>query len=91
MRPKSGCATRATFTARGCASAATSPPPKNTRRPAQRLFNLLCIAYGFDKVLFADAVEQRWLPKERAESCADEYRQVDFAYRTLIAPHVDSP
>jgi len=52
---------------------------------------LLCIAYGFDKTLFAEAVENRWLPKERAESCADEYRQVDFAYRTLIAPHVDPP
>ena len=64
---------------------------KEHSTPAQRLFNLLCIAYGFDKVLFAEAVEQRWLPKERAEACADEYRQVDFAYRTLIAPHVDTP
>lgn len=57
--------------------------------PAQRLFNLLCIAYGADKTLFADMVAKRWLPKERAENCADEYRQVDFAYRALIAPHVD--
>ena len=64
---------------------------KEHSTPAQRLFNLICIAYGFDKVLFADAVEQRWLPKERAAGCADEYRQVEFAYRTLIAPHMDSP
>jgi len=64
---------------------------KEHSTPAQRLFNLICIAYGFDKVLFADALEQRWLPKARAESCADEYRQVEFAYRTLVAPHVDSP
>src|SRR5215213_2323681 len=57
--------------------------------PAQRLFNLLCIAYGSDKELFAELVEKNYLPKERAEMCADEYRQVDFAYRTLIEPHVD--
>jgi Putative metallopeptidase len=56
---------------------------------AQRLYNLLCIAYGSDKELFADVVEKGFLPKERAELCEDEYRQIDFAYRTLIAPHVD--
>jgi len=55
--------------------------------PAQRLFNLLCIAYGADQAAFADVVEKRWLPKDRAEDCADEYRQVEHAYRTLIAPH----
>ena len=59
--------------------------------PAQRLFNLLCIAYGSDKALFADVVEKRWLPKDRAENCDDEYRQVDFAYRTLVAPHEEPP
>jgi Putative metallopeptidase len=58
--------------------------------PAQRLYSLLCLAYGSDKELFADVVEKGFLPKERAEICEDEYRQVDFAYRTLIAPHVDS-
>jgi hypothetical protein len=57
--------------------------------PAQRLYNLLCLAYGSDKELFADVVAKGFLPKERSEMCEDEYRQVDFAYRTLIAPHVD--
>jgi hypothetical protein len=57
--------------------------------PAQRLFNLLCIAYGSDPKLFADVVAQGYLPKDRAEICQDEYHQVDFAYRTLIAPHRD--
>lgn len=58
--------------------------------PAQRLFNLLCIAYGSDKALFADVVEKKWLPKDRADSCDDEYRQVEFAYRTLVAPHEEA-
>lgn len=56
--------------------------------PAQRLYNLLCIAYGSDKELFADVVKLGYLPSERAEMCEDEYRQVDFAYRQLIAPLV---
>jgi hypothetical protein len=58
--------------------------------PAQRLYTLLCMAYGADKELFAPIVERGYLPKERAEMCDDEYQQIEFAYRTLIAPHVDS-
>ena len=57
--------------------------------PAQRLYNLLCLAYGSDKELFAEVVDKGYLPESRAEICELEYRQVDFAYRTLIAPHVD--
>jgi hypothetical protein len=57
--------------------------------PAQRLYNLLCIAYGSDTKLFAEVVEKGLLPKERAENCENEYAQLDHAYRTLIAPHVD--
>src|SRR4051794_18505952 len=44
--------------------------------------------YGSDKQLFAEVVEKRYLPEERAELCEGEYRQVEFAYRTLIAPHL---
>ena len=29
------------------------------------------------------------LPKERAESCEDEYNQVEFAFDRLITPSVD--
>lgn len=57
---------------------------------AQRLYNLLCIAYGSDKQLFADVVEQGFLPQERADVCESEYQQVDFAYHALISPHIDS-
>jgi Putative metallopeptidase len=57
---------------------------------AQRLYNLLCIAYGSDKELFADLVEKGYLPVSRADICDSEYRQIEFAYRTLIAPHLDT-
>jgi hypothetical protein len=58
--------------------------------PAQRLYNLLCLAYGSDQDFFNEIVERGYLPKERAETCWDEYQQVDFAYHTLITPHIDS-
>jgi hypothetical protein len=57
--------------------------------PAQRFFNVLCIAYGADPKLFADVVEKGYLPKERAERCEEEYRQVEYAFTKLIAPHLD--
>jgi len=56
--------------------------------PAQRFYNVLCIAYGADPKLFADVVEQQYLPKDRAEGCEDEYYQVTFAFKKLIEPHV---
>jgi hypothetical protein len=57
--------------------------------PAQRYYNLLCLAYGSDPVLFADAVEKELLPRHRAEDCAGEYKQVAYAFQTLIGPHLD--
>ncbi len=57
--------------------------------PAQRFFNLLCIAYGADPKLFGDLTAKGYLPAERAEGCEDEYKQAAFAYQTLIGPHVD--
>jgi hypothetical protein len=57
--------------------------------PAQRFYNLVCLAYGADPVLFADVVEKGYLPKERASTCKREYEQVAFAFRELIGPHLD--
>ena len=57
--------------------------------PAQRYFNLLCMAYGFDRELFADALVEWHLPPERAEGCEDEYAQFHRAYQKLIEPYVD--
>jgi hypothetical protein len=57
--------------------------------PQQRLYNLLCIAYGADSTLFSDVVEKGHLPQKRATTCKAEYREVAFAFRQLIAPYVD--
>lgn len=57
--------------------------------PAQRAYNVLCIAYGADPKLFGDVVTKGYLPKERAEVCDEEYEQVQDAFEKLIAPHID--
>jgi hypothetical protein len=56
--------------------------------PAQRFYNVLCVAYGADPKLFADVVKQDYLPKDRAEGCEDEYDQISFAFNKLIQPHL---
>ncbi|MGA7786617.1 MAG: DUF4344 domain-containing metallopeptidase [Xanthobacteraceae bacterium] len=57
--------------------------------PAQRFYNVLCVAYGADQKLFADVVEKGYLPKDRAEQCEVEYEQTAFALKKLIGPHID--
>jgi len=57
--------------------------------PAQRFFNVLCIAYGADSKLFADIVSLGYLPESRAEYCDEEYEQVQDAYEQLVLPHID--
>lgn len=57
--------------------------------PAQRFYNLLCIAYGADPEFSKGLVTKGYLPASRAENCEDEYTQAEHAYKTLIGPHVD--
>jgi len=57
--------------------------------PAQRFYNLLCMAYGADPELFADLVQGGYLPESRSDGCADEYRQVNYAMHKLITPYID--
>ena len=57
--------------------------------PAQRAYNVLCIAYGADPELFGDLVSKGYLPKKRAEACGDEYTQIADAFEGLISPHLN--
>lgn len=57
--------------------------------PLQRMFNTLCLAYGASPELFGPAIQRGALPADRAEGCADEFTQVDRAFRRLILPHID--
>jgi hypothetical protein len=57
--------------------------------PAQRYYNLLCLAYGADPVVFADIVDKNYLPKERARLCRGQYGELNYAFNQLILPHLD--
>jgi len=57
--------------------------------PRQRAYNVLCIAYGADTELFQEFVSKGVLPVKRAETCEEEYEQVQDAYEELIEPHID--
>jgi len=57
--------------------------------PMQRFYNLLCLGYGAAPDQFARYVEQGYLPKRRADSCRMAYGEVNFAFKQLIAPHLD--
>jgi hypothetical protein len=57
--------------------------------PAQRFYNVLCMAYGADPKLFADIVTKGFLPEDRAVGCEREYVQVSHAFNALIGPHID--
>jgi hypothetical protein len=70
------------------------PPPMTAfagqhGTPAQRGYNILCIAYGADIELFGDIVSEGYLPAERAEFCEEEYEQIQDAYEELLGPHID--
>lgn len=55
--------------------------------PTQRYFNVLCMAYGSDPDLFADAMTRGLL--QRAKTCHYEYERYGFAFHTLIEPYID--
>lgn len=57
--------------------------------PAQRFYNLICLAYGANPTVFANVVNKGYLPQDRAQNCRREYDQVAFAFQDLIEPHVD--
>jgi hypothetical protein len=57
--------------------------------PAQRYFGIWCMAYGYDPVLYGDAVKLGMLPENRAKRCKYEYWTNEFAFKKLILPYVD--
>ena len=57
--------------------------------PEQRFYNFLCLAYGADPKMFADVVDNGFLPKKRAGNCNYEYETFSKAWRAEINPHID--
>jgi hypothetical protein len=57
--------------------------------PAQRYFNLICIAYGAQPDAFKEVVDKHYLPQSRAADCAFEYSALAWAFSHLIEPNID--
>jgi hypothetical protein len=57
--------------------------------PAQRFFNLMCLAFGADRETFGDLIKIGYLPEARSRGCRVEFGELNFAFRQLIQPHVD--
>jgi Putative metallopeptidase len=57
--------------------------------PMQRMYNLMCLAYGADPELFSDVVEKGYLPRSRIPACKREWGEVNYAFEQLIYPYVD--
>ncbi|HKY87833.1 MAG TPA: DUF4344 domain-containing metallopeptidase [Pseudorhodoplanes sp.] len=57
--------------------------------PAQRYYNRWCLAYGYDKELFADAIEIGMLPPNRVRWCRWEWDTNADAFVRLIKPYID--
>ena len=51
---------------------------------SQRMYNLLCLAYGGQRAAFQDLVTSGWLLKDRADGCANEYAQAEAAFRRTV-------
>jgi hypothetical protein len=50
----------------------------------QRLFNLLCLAYGSDPTTFGDMVSAQHMPQHRLVRCEKEYKEAKFAIDELL-------
>jgi hypothetical protein len=59
--------------------------------PTQRMYNVLCIAYGSGSAKLKALIEANALdlPARRAEHCAEEYSQALKAFLATIAPNVN--
>ena len=56
---------------------------------AQRYFTRWCLAYGADKDLFSDAVENGVLPPNREKWCRYEWATNSYAFEKLVEPYID--
>ncbi len=54
----------------------------------QRLYGLLCLAYGADRRTFGDLVASGALPRSRARLCRAEYGLAMDALHKLLRPHL---
>ena len=56
----------------------------------QRFYSLICLIYGKNPEKYAQLVERKVLPEQRARRCGNEYAQKQDSWSRLLAPHVQT-
>jgi hypothetical protein len=56
----------------------------------QRAYQIVCYMVGADPVRFKDLATETKLPKDRQESCSDDYRRAAKAWTVLLGDHLRS-
>lgn len=54
----------------------------------QRAYQIVCYMTGADPVRFKDLAAETKLPKDRQESCSEDYRKAAKSWGVLLQPHV---
>jgi hypothetical protein len=54
----------------------------------QRAYQIVCYMVGADPVRFKDLAEETKLPKDRRESCSEDYRKAAKSWGVVLQPHV---
>jgi Putative metallopeptidase len=54
----------------------------------QRAFQIVCYMVGADPVRFKDLAQETKLPKDRQETCSEDYRKAAKSWGVLLQPHV---
>src|SRR5262245_39612648 len=54
----------------------------------QRAFQIVCYMVGADPVRFKDLAAETKLPKDRQQSCSEDYRKAAKSWGVLLQPHV---
>jgi hypothetical protein len=57
----------------------------------QRAYQIVCYMVGADPVRFKDLAAETKLPKDRQETCGEDYRKAEKSWAVLLKPHVRAP
>jgi hypothetical protein len=58
---------------------------------AQRMYDMVCIAYGGKPELYEELAKNSAIPDERLEECPFEYQDALYAWNTILEPYLTDP
>jgi Putative metallopeptidase len=58
---------------------------------AQRMYDMVCIAYGSGLDYYTDLANTTDIPQDRLEQCQQEYQDALYAWNTILEPYLKNP